>query len=399
MGSAQFLIELVLILISARVVGEIFSYFKIPSVLGELTAGIILGPTVFGLIETSTILGILAQIGIVLLLFEVGIETDFGKLVASGGRACLVASGGVVVPFVLGFFVSYHWLHFSLIASFCVASALTATSIGITLRVLQDLKKQKSPESQIVIGAAVLDDIIGIVLLAILYEFAVSSVIDWVHALKVLMFIALFFIVSPIAVKGITFFMKRLEEKTEGVGLIPTMTLSLILFFAFLAHSLGAPELLGGFAAGIALSKKFSIPFLKSLNQGVKFSHRIEEQMKPIVHLFAPIFFVSIGVSLNLRSIAWGSSSIWTGTALLLVVATVGKLASGWMLWKESWKTRWVIGISMVPRGEVGLIFANLGRSVGMIEEDLYMVLILVIAATTLIAPLALKKFIGDIHR
>jgi len=198
-----FLIQLVVILLSARVFGELAAYFKIPSVIGELVAGIIIGPSILGFIEISNPIHLLAQIGIILLLFEVGIETDIGRLSSAGGKALIVAVGGVVLPFVLGFFLSYYAFDFSLLISLFIASTLTATSIGITLRVLQELKKQHSHESQIIIGAAVFDDIIGIVLLAVLYEFSVSGEVDFWHAGKVLLFIILFLFLSPILAKAV----------------------------------------------------------------------------------------------------------------------------------------------------------------------------------------------------
>ena len=192
MEAQTFLIQLVLILLSARLFGEVAAYFQVPSVIGELVAGIVIGPSILGLVEISNPIHLLAQIGIILLLFEVGIETDIGHLSSAGVKALIVAVGGVVLPFILGFLISFYFFDFSLLASLFIASTLTATSIGITLRVLRDLKKQNSHEAQIIIGAAVVDDIIGIVLLAVLYEFSISGEINFWHAGKVLLFIILF---------------------------------------------------------------------------------------------------------------------------------------------------------------------------------------------------------------
>lgn len=257
MEAHTFLIQLVLILISARVFGEIAAYFKVPSVIGELIAGIVIGPSIFGLIEISNPIHLLAQIGIILLLFEVGIETDVGHLTSAGTKALIVALGGVTLPFTLGILLSYYIFSFSLLASLFIASTLTATSIGITLRVLRDLKKQNTHEAQIIIGAAVLDDIIGIVLLSMLYEFSMSGEINLLSTAKVLLFILLFFFISPILAKGVSYVIKKWDEKSDISGLLPTTIVSLILIFAWTAHFLGAPELLGGFAAGLALSRQF----------------------------------------------------------------------------------------------------------------------------------------------
>jgi Kef-type K+ transport system membrane component KefB len=391
MESHTFFIQLVLILFAARIFGEISAYFKAPSVIGELVAGILIGPSVFGLIEMSPSIFLLAQIGIVLLLFEVGIETDMGRLTAVGGKALVVAIGGVVVPFLSGFCLSYYLFAFGLLVSLFIGSTLTATSIGITLRVFRDLKKQNSHEAQIILGAAVLDDIIGIILLAMLYEFSTVGAVNFWNTGKVFIFIVLFFLVAPLAAKTVSLIIQKWEAKSEIPGLLPATIVSLILLFAWVAHQLGAPELLGGFAAGLALSRQFFFPFANFLQQAPKFSHRVEKQMRPIVHLFTPIFFVAIGLSLNLKKIHWDSSFIWIVTGSLFLVAVIGKMLSGFLLFKERYRIQAVIGTSMVPRGEVGLIFANVGLSTGVLKQDIYASLILVIALTTLLAPFGLR--------
>ena len=395
MEAHTFLIQLVLILFSARIVGEIAAYFRAPSVIGELMAGILIGPSVLELIEISPPINLLAQIGIILLLFEVGIETDIGRLTSSGIKAFVVAIVGVVLPFILGFCISYFLFSFSLLASLFIGCTLTATSIGITLRVLRDLKKQNSHEAQIVLGAAVLDDIVGIILLAMLYEFSQSGTVDIWNAGKVLVFILLFFLISPIAAKCVSLTIKKWEEKSDIPGLLPTTIVSLILLFAWIAHQLGAPELLGGFAAGLALSRQFFFPFA-GFYETPEFSHRVEEQMKPIVHLFTPIFFVAIGLSLNLKAIDWSSLSIWMITSFLFISAIIGKLASGFFLKKETYSTKFIVGTAMIPRGEVGLIFANIGLTAGVFKDDIYASIILVIALTTLLAPFALRYIYGS---
>jgi Kef-type K+ transport system membrane component KefB len=392
MEAHTFLIQLVLILFSARLLGEIAAYFQVPSVIGELAAGIIIGPSFLELIEISNPIHLLAQIGIILLLFEVGIETDIGGLTSSGIKACMVALGGVMLPFILGFYISYFLFSLSLLASLFIGSTLTATSIGITLRVLRDLKKQTSREAQIIIGAAVLDDIIGIILLAMLFEFSQSGTVNLWNAGKVLIFIVSFFLISPLAAKCVSIIIKKWDEKSDIPGLLPTTIVSLILLFSWIAHQLGAPELLGGFAAGLALSRQFFFPFVSFPHETPEFSHRVEEKMKPIIHLFTPIFFVSIGLSLNLKSIDWSSSSIWMMTGMLFISAIIGKLASGFLLKKETFSTKFIVGTAMIPRGEVGLIFANIGLTTGVFKDDIYTSIIVVIVLTTLLAPFALRN-------
>lgn len=392
MEAHTFLIQLVIILISARVMGEVAAYFQIPSVIGELLAGLIIGPSLLGLIQINNPIELLAEIGIILLLFEVGIETDIGRLTAAGTKALTVALAGVILPFIFGYVISYYVFDFSLLVSLFIASTLTATSIGITLRVLQDLKKQNSHEAQIIIGSAVLDDIIGIILLAMLYEFSVSGHIELWNVGKVILFIGLFFIISPMAAKAVSMVIKKWNEKSDIPGLLPTSIVSLILLFAWIAHYLGAPVLLGGFAAGLALSRQFFFSFTPLLAKSQEFTHKVEEQMRPIVHLFSPIFFVAIGLSLNLRTIDWSSPFFWSLSGLLLTAAILGKLASGFFLREETLASKLIIGTAMIPRGEVGLIFANVGYNAEIFKEDIYASIIIVISITTLVAPYFLRS-------
>lgn len=396
MDSQTFLLQLVLILSFARIFGDIASRFNVPSVIGELIAGVVLGPSLFNLVQPSEPIHLLAQIGIILLLFEVGIETDVSKLVSSGWKALAVAMIGVIAPFGFGFALSYYGFGFTMLASLFIASTLTATSIGITLRVLADLQKQSSPEAQIILGAAVIDDIIGIVLLSLLFEFTNSGTVEWMNAGKVLVFIVLFFVLAPAAAKIASYIIKQWGLRNDNPGLVPTMIVSLILIFAWSAHQLGAPELLGGFAAGLALSRQFFLPFGAFLHTSETFAHRVETQMKPIVHLFTPIFFVAIGLSLNLRTIEWDSMSLWIMTGSLLVVAVIGKLISGFALINETRFVKMAVGISMIPRGEVGLIFAEVGQQSNVFDNTVYAVMILVIAVTTLCAPFALRYWYRD---
>jgi len=391
MDSQTFLLQLVLILFFARLFGDIAIHLKAPAVIGELLAGIIIGPSLLNLVQPSEPIHLLAQIGIILLLFEVGIETHIGKLVGAGGKAFLVAMVGVIAPLILGFGLSYYVFGLTLIPSLFVASTLTATSIGITLRVLADLKQQSSPEAQVILGAAVIDDVIGIILLSFLYEFTSSGTVEFFNAGKVLIFVVLFFALAPVLARVASAIIKRWGDKNENPGLIPTLIVSLILLFAWVAHEVGAPELLGGFAAGLALSRQFFLPFGAFLKESEQFNHKVEEQMKPIVHLFTPIFFVAIGLSLNLKLIDWSSSSVWMMTGLLLLVAVVGKLVAGFALFKDKTFIKVAVGISMIPRGEVGLIFANIGQETKVFDSTLYAVVILVIAITTLFAPFALR--------
>ncbi|MFN2204784.1 MAG: cation:proton antiporter [Candidatus Promineifilaceae bacterium] len=394
MDTHTFFLYLLTILLSARLMAEIAVRLKAPSVIGELAAGVVLGPSLLGWLEPNEVLKLLAEIGIILLLFEVGLETDVRRLVNTGQKSFVVAIGGFFAPFALGFSLGFWIFDFSLLVSLFIGGTLTATSIGITVRVLSDLKRQQKKEGQIVLGAAVLDDVLGVVLLALLYEFSIGGGVSAVNAGKVLIFVGAFFILAPLAAKLISLLISRFDAISEIPGLIPTSIVSLVLFFAWLAHAVGAPELLGGFAAGLALSRRFFLPFGIALQTDEAFARRIEEQMRPIIHLFTPIFFVMVGLSLNLREIDWSSPFIWSFSLLFFAVAVAGKYA-GALFVNETWKMRIIIGLAMVPRGEVGLIFAELGRVSGIFTNEVYAGMIIVITLTTLLPPIIIKWFYG----
>ena len=392
METHDFFLYLLVILLTARVFAELATRLHVPSVIGELFAGVVLGPSLLGWIEPVEAIKLMAEIGIILLLFEVGLETDVKRLVRSGLKSLVVAIAGFVLPLVLGFALGYWIFGLSLLVSLFIGGTLTATSIGITVRVLSDLKRQQAPEGQIVLGAAVLDDILGVVLLALLYEFSIGGGVSLLNASKVLLFVGAFFVLAPIAAKLISLIIKRFDAISVIPGLLPTTIVTLVLFFAWLAHVLGAPELLGGFAAGLALSRRFFLPLGIALHTDESFAHRIEDQMKPIVHLFTPIFFVFVGLSLNLRQIDWGSPFIWGLSLTLLVVAILGKLMGAFLI-KEPWAVRWVIAMAMIPRGEIGLIFAELGRVSKIFSNEIYAGMVIVIAFTTLVPPFIMKWF------
>ena len=392
MTSQTFLLQLLGILVASRFFAEFAVRIKFPSVIGELLAGVLLGPSLLGWIEPAQTFRLLAEIGIILLLFEVGLETDIMQLVLAGAKSVLVAICGFVLPFAFGFALCFWGFDLELIVSLFVAGTITATSIGITLRVLSDLKRQHSHEAQVILGAAVIDDILGILLLALLYEFSVSGQINFTESGKVLLFVVIFFLLAPAAAKLMSAIIQHFDRASELPGLIPTSIVSLVLFFAWLAHAIGAPELLGGFAAGLALSRRFFLPFGLAMHGNSAFNEQVSKQMMPIVNLFTPIFFVVVGLSLNLKQVDWHSAFVYTFAGSLFVIAVIAKIA-GAMLLREPMHVRWAVGLSMVPRGEVGLIFAELGRVNGILVDDVYAATIIVIALTTLLPPFILRAF------
>jgi len=393
MEASEFFLQLAIILISARFAAEVATRFGAPGVIGELIAGVVLGPSLLGWIEVTEVIRLLAEIGIILLLFEVGLETDIRRLGRSGGESAVVALGGFITPFVFGYLMCRYLFGQEILLSLFVGGALTATSIGVTVRILRDVDRQDSREGQIVLGAAVIDDVLGVLLLALLYEFSVSGDLSLANVGRLAAFVGLFFLIAPVAAKLMSILISHYHRVTEMPGLVATVIVSLVLGFAWMAHAVGAPELLGGFAAGLALSRRFFLPFGTAIAREGPLADEVERDMKPIVQLFTPIFFITVGLSLDLRQVDWGSAFVWLFSISLGFVAIAGKVAGGYLLYREHWLMRSAIGIAMVPRGEVGLIFAELGRSAGVFDNATYAAMVLVIVYTTLFSPFWIKRF------
>lgn len=392
MNTSTAILQVAVILIAARVCGEFAVSLRIPAVIGEIVAGVILGPSLMGYIAPEGLIQVLAEIGIILLLFQVGLETDIGELARSGSKSTIAAIGGFVLPFVACFALARHVFELELLVALMVAGTMTATSIGITMRTLNDLGRSQSREGRIVLGAAVLDDILGVLLLAVLYDFVTSGWIDLAGTWRILLFMLVFFLVAPAVAKAISHVIREREQVSEIPGMVPTTIVSLVLFLAWLSQELGIPELLGGFATGLALSRRFFLPFGVALQAEPEFSMRVQEQMKPVIQLFTPIFFASVGLSLDLSSLDWSSGFFWTFSISLAAVAIATKVAGAFAL-RESLARRTIIGMSMVPRGEVGLVFAELGRQTGLFDTQIFATMVIVIAYTTLFTPIWLRLF------
>ena len=388
----EFFLILFLVLVSAKIFGELFAYLKLPPVLGEVFAGILIGPSFLHFVEPNQILKILAEIGIILLLFEVGLETDVKKLKDAGVRSVIVAVVGAIIPFVFGYGVSHYFLELPILISLFIGGTLTATSIGITIRALKDIGKHRTSVAQIVIGAAVIDDIIGVVLLVMIYDFVITGEINLYTTGRILLLIAVFFTIAPVLANLISKLIHVYDRYLKKAdGFIPSSIIALILLFAYLSHLFGAPEILGAFTAGLALSRRFFLPFGISFQTDPQFLQRIENNMRPIIQLFTPIFFVMVGVSINLRVIDITSYDFWVISIVLLIIAVIGKMAGAFLIKGMPDLKKTIIGIAMVPRGEVGLIFAELGRTTEIFNDELYAIMVFVIIITTIVPPLLLK--------
>lgn len=384
---------LALMLVAGKFSGELFDRIGQPAVLGELLTGAVLGIGGLNLIPTSPgdplteIIQVLAEIGVVILLFEIGLETDLRALFRVGGSAAAVALLGVSLPFAVGFL---YWVSplgnrdFDIVGpsttGIFVGAALTATSVGITARVLTDLKAMGSLEARLVIGAAVIDDVIGLVLLGLVSALAAGTSVGFLDVSRALG-VALGFLVVAIGL-GLLVAPRifSLVERMRVRGTLLISAFGLTLLLAAAAELAGSALIIGAFAAGIVLS-------------GTNQFDTIEEQIKPVADIFTPIFFINIGAHLDLgvfNPMTAHNREVLALGALVTVIAAGGKIASGWAVpWSKF--NRPAVGLGMMPRGEVGLIFANIGLTSGVLSQELFSVIMIMVITTTFLAPPLLK--------
>jgi Kef-type K+ transport system membrane component KefB len=371
------LIALVVVWLAAKLSGEGLERLGQPAVLGELLAGVLIGPGVLGLVHETPLLHALAELGVVLLLFEIGLDSDLDELLRTGLQSTVVAVIGVVCPFVLGFLLATWWGQPTLVGVF-IGATLTATSVGITARVLADLGRLQDRAARIVLGAAVVDDVLGLVILAVVTGLAQTGVLSPVNAGLILVKAVVFLVIAV----GLG---ARLSPRLLAlVGLMKargSLIVAAVLFCAFLAAvsvAIGLATIIGAFAAGLVLTK-------------TERRAHIEEQIKPVSDLFVPIFFVTIGMKVlpaTLNPLAPGGSF---GLALLLTaVAVVSKLVAGLGVYQRGVR-RWPVGVGMIPRGEVGLIFAGIGLANGVIDNGLYGPIVAMVMLSTFLVPPWLK--------
>ncbi|MCH9812788.1 MAG: cation:proton antiporter [Epsilonproteobacteria bacterium] len=399
MDTHSFILALLLVFVSSRIFGELFAYFGMVAVLGEIFAGLMIGPSGFSLIDmqnSGDLLKVLAEIGIMLLLFEIGYETDISKLQNVSNQSFILAIGGALFPFSFGFVTAYYLFSLSFEVSLFIGGTLTATSIGITMRVLKDIGISKAKSAQVVLGAAVIDDLLGVLFLVFVYDFVSTGTVSFGHTIKIFLFIVVFFLLTPILAKMAAKMMRVLSHQHRVHGFIPGFIISLILLFSYVASFLGIPEILGSFAAGIAFSRRFIIPFagfLHPKDTDNRFLEHVRTQMHPIIYLFSPIFFVYVGLTIDLSVIDFSSQSFWLMSTTLIVLAFAGKYIAAQLVPDSSFSERSLLGLSMIPRGEVGLIFAELGRTMQVLNNEIYSILVLVVVITTLLPPILLKYF------
>jgi Kef-type K+ transport system membrane component KefB len=347
--------------------------------VGELLGGIIIGASVLGLVRDTELLHSFAQIGAILLLFEIGVSSNLYEFLKVGAWAFIVAVVGVVCPFVFGYFLSLA-LGLDSVHAVFVGATLTATSVGITARVFSDLKKLNSKEAQIVLGAAVIDDVIGLIILAVVTRLVLSGTIS-LGSIGSITLIAVLFLAGSLAI-GAFFapYLVKLLKNMQVRGMIIAVAFAFCLIMSFFSEKIGLAPIVGAFAAGLILSITDS-------------KTHLEEQLKPISDVFVPIFFVLMGALVDIRvfnPFIQANQLILTIAAALLVAAIVGKVLAGFVVFQKG-INKLLIGVGMIPRGEVGLIFASLGLTKGIINAPLYSALVVVVMATTFITPFLLK--------
>lgn len=374
MGPTDFshlLAVLFALLVATKIFGVLAQRLGQPSVVGELLAGVLLGKSLLGILDPADpVIHDLAQLGVIVLLFEIGLHTDVRSLFKAGPAAMVVAIVGVVIPFSLGYGVCIA-LGLAAIPAVVTGAALTATSIGISARTLSDLGQLRTTEGQIVLGAAVLDDIIGLVILSVVAGLVSGRAVS-VGGVALTSAIAVGFIVAALVLGNLfvpPFF--RFVDRVEASGTLGIAALAFAFLMAALAAMAGSATIIGAFAAGLVL-------------HNTPQRSRIDSATTSLGHFFVPIFFAVVGAAVeldtlaNLRALAIGGALIGVGIA--------GKVIAGFgPFWFKGRKL--LIGVAMIPRGEVGLIFAQMGLATASLTSELYSAIALMVLVTTFVTP------------
>ena len=402
----KFLLILALILIVSKVFGELAERIKQPSVLGELIAGVVLGGSVLALVPSAQgqigyeTFHLLAEVGVAILLFEIGLETDLKDLIKVGPTSTIVAIIGVVAPFFLGFISIYLFDSYGLltldpsiktIVAITVGATLTATSVGITARVLSDMNKLNTNESKIILGAAVIDDILGLIILGVVsglieaYNAGAQTGVSVVSIVSIILKAFGFLFVSILIGNIIGPRLFNFIEKLRVRGVILLSAIAFAFIYAYLANLIGLAPIVGAFAAGLVLRRanQFRI---------------IEDRIKPVSDFFTPIFFIMIGAAVDIyvfNPLVGENRGVLLIALVLFIVAVIGKYGSGFAVLQKNIKKS-VVGVGMIPRGEVGLIFAQVGLNYGVFDSRLFSAVTVMVILTTFVAPPLLKITFGQ---
>ncbi|MCD4814325.1 cation:proton antiporter [bacterium] len=375
----KILLELFIIIVAAKLVGEIFEKIKQPAVVGELMVGMLIGPHALGWIHEGEILMIISELAVIFLLFQVGLETKLSEMLKVGKKSALVALMGVVLPFMAGY-AYFAALNHDYKTALFLGAAMVATSVGITARVLADLKFLKTTESRIILGAAVIDDVLGMIVLAVVAglgkgEFSLGALIK--ISFMAVAFVVVVLVLGTWLVNKIFHPVKKM--KTRNMSFI--IPLVVCFGLAALAQMIGLAAIIGAFLAGMIFAE-------------IREEYELEKKMEPMADLFVPIFFVVMGSQVNV--FLFGSVSIITTAVIVTLMAIATKLIGcGAAVFKDGIHSSMIIGIGMVPRGEVGLIIASIGAKMNLFSQDVYAIIVAMCMATTLLMPPLMKWAVG----
>lgn len=378
--TSDILLMLFVVFVAAQIGAEVAQRLKLPAVVGEITAGCLVGPSVLGWVQINEPLEVLAEIGAVLLLFSVGLETRAGDLRRVGKSATLVGVIGVIVPFVLGALWAAQ-SGFPMTKAMFVAAAFVATSAGITARVLHDLGALGRIESRVILGAAVIDDILAMLLLGVVTALQAGGGVD-VTRLALVLLQAVGFVVV-ITLVGTRIMRTRSSLLDLPINPLSPLTLSLALCLGLAASAsrIGLAAIIGAFLAGMVLAE-------------ARHRHALERQVQPLMAFLVPFFFVTTGAQVNLSAL--GSWTALGTVAIVTLLAVISKLIGcGLGALSLGTKPALIVGIGMVPRGEVGIIVASLGKQAGIFPTTTYSIIIAMSLLTSVIAPPLLKSLLA----
>jgi Na+:H+ antiporter len=381
-GGDQLLFTIFIMFVAAKLAAEIFERLKQPAVAGEILAGVVIGPSVLGWVAPSELTGALSEIGVIFLLFLVGLETKPADIFRVGWRALLVAVLGVVVPFIAGYLVMLAWGETKIEAIF-VGAAMVATSVGITARVLGQMGLLNLEVSRIILGAAVIDDILGLLILAVVSGMAKEGGVNYVQiGVTAALAIGFTLLVILVGARAVNRMRTRVENLKVGQSYL-IFGLSLCLGLALVASYIGVAAIIGAFLAGMALSESA---------EGTDMPHQAEA----VTEFLLPFFLTNIGMQLKLDALLNRNTIILA--LVVTVLAVLSKLIGcGVAAWPLGKKKAAQIGMGMVPRGEVGVVVAQIGLSLKAVDAAAYGVVLFMAVATTLIAPpFLLRLFRGE---
>jgi Kef-type K+ transport system membrane component KefB len=409
------ILSLVVIYVASKLGAELSNRLGFPPVLGELVGGVIVGISVFHLIvfpegdsdgthslimqflqltnglsaesinptfeATSEVISVLSELGVIVLLFEIGLESNLSELLKVGPQALVVATVGVALPFMAGTMGAIALFQVPVIPAIFVGAALTATSIGITSKVLSELGQLSSKEGQIILGAAIADDILGIVILAVVASLAKKGEVEISSIVYLVVSAVVFTLAAILFAKYFNAAFLAIANLFLTRGGLIMAAVVFALMMAYIGSAIHLEAILGAFAAGLVLEETDQ-------------REHLEELIKPIADVTVPIFFVTVGAKTNLAVLNPFVEANREGLVIaifLITVAILGKVATGLAVFGKEKMNRLAIGVGMIPRGEVGLVFAGVGAASGILSDALNAAIVMMVIITTFIAPPLLR--------